>query len=120
MFRASMLHNTSMASQGGRSFVYITAGLVVGGLLTSAALFRMRKPRSPYRQITVDAGSSLSPAVSPDGALIAYSSDRAEPGNFDIWVQPLDAEGLPDLGEKELSLLRTLRNQVVMAFKQSA
>jgi Tol biopolymer transport system component len=90
-----MLHNTSMASQGGRSFVYITAGLVVGGLLTSAALFRMRKPRSPYRQITVDAGSSLSPAVSPDGALIAYSSDRAEPGNFDIWVQPLDAEGLP-------------------------
>jgi len=29
-------------------------------------------------------------------------------------------QGGIDLGEKELSLLRTLRNQAVMAFKQSA
>ena len=36
-----------------------------------------------------DAAASREPSVSPDGRLLAYSSDQA--GNFDIWVRRLDS-----------------------------
>jgi len=38
------------------------------------------------KKITTDAGLSAYPALSPDGKLLAYASDRAH-GNLDIWVQ---------------------------------
>ncbi|WP_419806301.1 protein kinase domain-containing protein [Terriglobus sp.] len=40
-------------------------------------------------QITPDVDKSESPSLSQDGSLVAYSSDRAEPGNLDIFVQQL-------------------------------
>ena len=43
-------------------------------------------------QLTFDPGLESEPTWSPDGRLIAYSSDRS--GNFDIWVQPV-GEGHP-------------------------
>ena len=39
-------------------------------------------------RITSDAGFTTEPAVAPNGALLAYVSDRAGEG-LDIWVQPL-------------------------------
>lgn len=39
------------------------------------------------RQLTHDAADTGLPALSPDGKLVAYHSDRAQPGKYDIWVQ---------------------------------
>ncbi|GAA3757382.1 serine/threonine-protein kinase [Terriglobus aquaticus] len=40
-------------------------------------------------QITPDVDKSETPSLSQDGRFVAYSSDRAEPGNLDIFVQKL-------------------------------
>jgi eukaryotic-like serine/threonine-protein kinase len=39
------------------------------------------------RPLTFDAGISTDPTLSPDGKLLAYASDRAGNGNFDIYIQ---------------------------------
>jgi serine/threonine protein kinase len=39
------------------------------------------------RQLTFDSGESSFPALSPDAKFVAYQSDRAGPGRYDIWVQ---------------------------------
>ena len=39
---------------------------------------------------TYDAGLTCDSALSPDGKLLAYASDRAGKGNLDIWVQPVN------------------------------
>jgi Tol biopolymer transport system component len=39
------------------------------------------------RQITSDPGLETEPALSPDGSLVAYTSDRA--GNDDVWVSDI-------------------------------
>jgi serine/threonine protein kinase len=40
-------------------------------------------------QVTPDTDLTSRPSLSRDGSMIAYSSDRAESGNMDIWVQHL-------------------------------
>lgn len=40
-------------------------------------------------QLTPGTDLSRHPSISRDGKMVAYSSDRAEAGNLDIWVQPL-------------------------------
>src|SRR5262249_3727718 len=65
--------------------------IVVGaGLVYMASLVRQRfqaeQPRTrTLQRFTYDAGLQSEPTWSPDGRMIAYSSDRG--GNFDIWVQ---------------------------------
>ena len=47
------------------------------------------------RQLTQDSGRTTDPDISPDGKLVAYSSDRAGDAGLDIWVQQLTAGAQP-------------------------
>jgi eukaryotic-like serine/threonine-protein kinase len=46
---------------------------------------------APASQWTSDTGFSLAPAISPDGKLVAYASDREGTGNLAIWLRPFDS-----------------------------
>ncbi len=58
----------------------------------AAAGWLLRRPPPPFRgpqltRLTYDPGLTCDPALSPDGKLLAYASDRAGEGHLDIWVQ---------------------------------
>ncbi len=63
-------------------------------VLAAGLWWRLRKPDNSapgltLRQLTQDTGTTIQPALSPDGKLVAYASDRAGDGGLDIWVQQL-------------------------------
>jgi Tol biopolymer transport system component/predicted Ser/Thr protein kinase len=62
-------------------------GLALGYVLLNP---RVEPPADPiYRahQFSFDEGLTYQPALSLEGAMVAYSSDRAGEGNLDIWLQ---------------------------------
>lgn len=83
-----------------RAFFRIAGPLAIAAALAAVLLISIWR-RS--RDVTADddAYVRLSPpgvrwrdaSVSADGRWLAYSSDQAEPNNFDIWLRGLDEEG---------------------------
>jgi WD40-like Beta Propeller Repeat len=69
--------------------------IIAAALLTAAILIvvasRLYHGRSDgpatLTRLTFDDGQDIHPALSPDGKLLAFASDRSGDGNFDIWVQ---------------------------------
>ncbi len=70
----------------------------IGGLLAAAAALLIvasvalrptRASKPVWKQITFDTGWTSEPAISGDGKLIVYSSDRNGKGDQDIYAQPL-------------------------------
>jgi serine/threonine protein kinase len=76
-----------------RPLMAAAAAIVVAAAILAAAAWASRKaPGAPVverhlRQLTFDPGESSQPSLSPDAKLMAYQSDREQPGRFDIWVQ---------------------------------
>jgi len=72
-----------------------TAGAAAAWLL--GAVMETESSSAPViyelTRLTADSGLTHEPAISPDGNLVAYSSDRGSPGSFDIWVQQIGSVG---------------------------
>jgi Tol biopolymer transport system component/DNA-binding winged helix-turn-helix (wHTH) protein len=69
---------------------------VIGALIVACVAslrwgLRARAPDSHPRftRLTWSGGLNTDPAISPDGALVAYASDAAGASNFDIWLQAI-------------------------------
>ncbi len=72
----------------------VAAALIVVVAIAGVAwwLTRQGKPAGEHlklTRLTADAGLTIDPALSPDGKLVAYASDRGGEGNLDIWVQQI-------------------------------
>jgi serine/threonine protein kinase len=71
----------------------VAAALSLVAIAATGAWFfwKARSAEGPVnrnlRQLTFDAGETVYPSLSPDAKLLAYQSDRAGPGRYDIWVQ---------------------------------
>jgi serine/threonine protein kinase len=77
--------------------------LIIVAAATGFWFLKLRKSEDSssqivLRRVTWDGGLTTDPALSPDGKLLAYASDRSGEGNLDIWVQRLvkgEAQGEP-------------------------
>jgi serine/threonine-protein kinase len=74
-----------------RTWVWAATGVAVaaGAVLVLWALPRLRPGPAELQlsRLTYDTGVTNEPAISRDGKLLAYASDRSGEGNADIWVQ---------------------------------
>jgi Tol biopolymer transport system component len=81
-----------------RPWWLITAGIALAALAMAAGWMLHRPPSPPppwtLTRLTMDAGLSGYPTLSPDGKLVAYSSDRAADGRLDLYVKQV-AGGQP-------------------------
>ena len=65
----------------------VVALTAAGGWIYWQSRTPAREPLNVLRRITADAGLTGFPALSPDGRLLAYASDRAGNGALNIWVR---------------------------------
>lgn len=98
---ANATQETSRAISGHNTGWHLGKIAIAAALFafTGATIFvvRMigRRPGTPVsnsasygiEKVTYDAGTTIDPAMSPDGRLIAYASNRASNANLDLWVQ---------------------------------
>jgi serine/threonine protein kinase len=85
---------SAAAGSSKRSILWLAASLAVVALLIYVgARFRSREHPSAsnvsIEQLTRDSGLTTMPAVSADGKLIAFASDRAGHGDLDVWVEQM-------------------------------
>ena len=69
--------------------------LLLAVLFVLAWLFFLKpKPAVEYDQVrlTFDSGITWHPAISPDGSMLAFASDRGGAGDLDIWVRQASGE----------------------------
>ena len=68
----------------------LLAALLLGGAAGAWWILSHRTTASrPMKQLTFEAGMALMPALSPDGKLLAYVSDRSGEGHPDIWLKQM-------------------------------
>ena len=79
---------TSPAIVGALAAVVVIA-LGLGWWFGQSGESTTQPPQYNLRQITRDAGITVDPALSLDGKLLAYASDRRSQGDLNIWVEQL-------------------------------
>jgi Tol biopolymer transport system component len=79
-----------------RRWPAIAAAALLAAAAAAAGTIAFWRPGVPppltgldLTQLTYDAGYSGTPALSSDGTLLAFASDRGGEGNLGIWVQPV-------------------------------
>jgi Tol biopolymer transport system component/predicted Ser/Thr protein kinase len=82
-----------------RVMPFVLAGAIgTGAVVVAAWLLRMppaaESPRRALVRLTSDVGWTDYPAISFDGRIVAYASDRSGDGNLDIWIQQIP-NGVP-------------------------
>jgi len=90
--RAAKTSRTALVFAALAVAIALAAALWLGRRLQAPAGSR---PELSLRQITQDTGLTGYPAISLDGKLLAYASDRAGDGGLDIWVQQLSRGAQP-------------------------
>jgi Tol biopolymer transport system component len=95
-YRAAVAPDDAREAPARRPLILMLAGAGLVLAIAGVMVFRSRGSAGSVQeslrlvQITQDPGWSKDPAVSRDGKLLAFSSDRAEPGASDIWIRDLD------------------------------
>jgi serine/threonine protein kinase len=69
------------------SWATTIAAVLATAALTAWIMWPQPERRVTLKRLTSDSGITTDPAISPDGKLVAYASDRAGEGDLDIWVQ---------------------------------
>jgi eukaryotic-like serine/threonine-protein kinase len=77
-----------------RSWAAAALGVMIGILLSLAGGFFLKNRPVPttgpiLTRLTSDSGLTTDPALSPDGKLLAYASDRLGNGGLDLWVRQI-------------------------------
>jgi Tol biopolymer transport system component/predicted Ser/Thr protein kinase len=77
--------------RGKGRFAWIAAGAIAIAALALVVKFVVLRPKGPIEYeiipLTFDSGYAGFPTLAPRGDLMAYTSDRGERGDLDIWVQ---------------------------------
>ena len=72
--------------------LFLAAAAATAWLYTGSGRREAAPKQYALNRVTNNAGLTTEPAISRDGKLLAYASDRAE-GNLDIWVQQASGGG---------------------------
>ena len=86
------------ASKGSYSATQLAFAAVVAMLLSAAVIWWVLPSQPPtatrqkyqLNRLTWEGGLAFHPALSPDGRLLAFSSDRSGRGDLDIWMQQVE------------------------------
>lgn len=76
--------------QRGAAIAFGLCSVLVGYWLLSNR--RTPAPEFSLTRLTSDRGLTTDPALSHDGSLLVYASDRSSAGDLDIWFQPLNQQ----------------------------
>jgi DNA-binding winged helix-turn-helix (wHTH) protein len=90
------------------SAIVIAMGLLAWSVWASRPVDPITARTIPIR-VTSTSGLNVEPALSRDGTLVAFASDRTDGGNLDIWIQPV-------AGGKAMPLTKTPADESEPAF----